>query len=117
MTEEEYFRKNYPDSCWGDRPLSPYWDFFQDGVEFGERKSEERITELEQKLADAKKVLVVEHFEAYGQCRDSKRIADLEAQIEKMKSDVLSLIKDRMNDDIDQNIIERLAEKWEIKEK
>ena len=45
-----------------------------------------------------------------------KRISDLEAQIEKMKSDVLSLIKDRMNDDIDQSIIERLAEKWEIKE-
>lgn len=46
-----------------------------------------------------------------------KRIAELEQQVEKMKADVLSLIKDRMNDDIDQNIIERLAEKWEIKEK
>lgn len=34
--EEEYFRKNYPDSCYGDRPLSPYWDFFQDGVELEE---------------------------------------------------------------------------------
>lgn len=45
MTEEEYFRKNYPDSCWGDRPLSPYWDFFQDGVEFGERQSEQQLTE------------------------------------------------------------------------
>lgn len=44
-----------------------------------------------------------------------KRIAELEQQVEKMKADVLSLIKDRMNDDIDQNIIERLAEKWEIK--
>ena len=47
MTEEEYFRKNYPDSCYGDRPLSPYWDFFQDGVEFGERQSEKKIEELE----------------------------------------------------------------------
>ena len=45
------------------------------------------------------------------------KVKKLEAQIEKMKCDVLSLIKDRMNDDIDQNIIERLAEKWEIKEK
>ena len=44
-------------------------------------------------------------------------IEKLETQIEQMKCDVLSLIKDRMNDDIDQNIIERLAEKWEIKEK
>ena len=43
------------------------------------------------------------------------KVLELEAQIEKMKCDVLSLIKDRMNDDIDQNIIERLAEKWEIK--
>ena len=47
MTEEEYFRKNYPDSCYGDRPLSPHFDFFQDGVEFGERQSEEKIAELE----------------------------------------------------------------------
>lgn len=43
MTEEEFFRKNYPDSCYGDKPLSPHWDFFQDGVEFGERKSEKQI--------------------------------------------------------------------------
>lgn len=45
-----------------------------------------------------------------------QRNAELKSQIEKMKFDVLSLIKDGMNDDIDQNIIERLAEKWEIKE-
>ena len=45
----------------------------------------EYISELEKELADAKKVQVVEHFEAYGQCRDSRRIAKLEAQIEKMK--------------------------------
>lgn len=48
MTEEEYFRKNYPDSCYGDRPLSPHWDFFQDGVEFGERQSENKIEEFEE---------------------------------------------------------------------
>ena len=47
MTEEEYFRKNYPNSCYGDKPLSPYWDYFQDGVEFGERESENKIAELE----------------------------------------------------------------------
>ena len=51
MNEEEYFRKNYPDSCYGDKPLSPHWDFFQDGVEFGERQSEEKIQELEAQLA------------------------------------------------------------------
>lgn len=46
MKDEEYFRKAYPDSCYGDKPLSPYWDFFQDGVEFGERQSEKEIKEL-----------------------------------------------------------------------
>lgn len=50
MTEKEYFRKNYPDSCYGDKPLSPYFDFFQDGVEFGERESEKKIAELKLKL-------------------------------------------------------------------
>ena len=44
MTEKEYFRKTYPDACYGDKPLSPCWDYFQDGVEFGERQSEEKIT-------------------------------------------------------------------------
>lgn len=44
-----------------------------------------KIKELEKELEQAKKVQVVEHFEAYGQCRDSRRIASLEAQIEKMK--------------------------------
>lgn len=54
MTEEEYFRKTYPDSCYGDKPLSPYWDFFQDGVEFGERQSEKKVEDLENKIADIK---------------------------------------------------------------
>ena len=52
MTEEEYFRKNYPDSCYGDRLLSPYWDYFQDGVEFGERQSEKKIEDLEEENKD-----------------------------------------------------------------
>ena len=54
MTEEEYFRKNYPDSCYGDKPLSPHWDFFQDGVEFGERESEKKIEELEAQIEKMK---------------------------------------------------------------
>lgn len=52
MTEEEYFRKNNPDFCYGEKPLSPYWDLFQDGVEFSERQSEKRIEELELKNAE-----------------------------------------------------------------
>ena len=54
MTEEEYFRKNYPDYCYGDRLLSPYWDLFQYGVEFGERQSEKKIKELKKRLVFAR---------------------------------------------------------------
>jgi hypothetical protein len=46
MTEEEYFRKNYPDSCYGDKPLSPHWDFFQDGAEFGYNKGKREAKEI-----------------------------------------------------------------------
>ena len=53
MTEEEYFIKNFPDSCYYDKPLSPHWDYFQFGVEFGERESEKKIADLEEKLANA----------------------------------------------------------------
>ena len=74
-----------------------YKDGFKDGAEFGYNKANE---ELEEKI----KVTKLE-------------IIELKSQIKKMKRDVIFLIKDRMNDDIDQNIIERLAEKWEIKEK
>ncbi len=45
-----------------------------------------------------------------------KENAELKTLIENMQRDVLSLIKDRMNDDVDQNIIERLADKWGLKE-
>ena len=54
MTEEEYFRKNYPDSCYGDKPLSPYWDFFHVGVELGERQSEKKIADLEAEVKEWK---------------------------------------------------------------
>lgn len=42
-------------------------------------------TTLRALLDKVSKTIVAEHFEAYGQCRDSRRIASLEAQIEKMK--------------------------------
>lgn len=51
----------------------------------------DKVKKLEEELEQAKKVKVVEHFEAYGQCRDSRRIAELEAQIEKMKEKTVSL--------------------------
>ena len=49
-------------------------------LEKGYLAAAERIEELEQELEQAKKVQVVEHFEAYGQCRDSRRIAVLEKE-------------------------------------
>ncbi len=57
MKDVEYFRKNYPDSCYGDKPLSPYWDFFQDGVEFSERQSEKKIEDLEETINKAKELI------------------------------------------------------------
>ena len=69
---------------------------YQQGAEFGYNKANE---ELEEKI----KVKKLE-------------ILELKSQIKKMKCDVIFLIKDRMNDDIDQNIIERLAEKWEVEQ-
>lgn len=67
MNEEELFCKLFPEYVVNGKPLSPYFDLFESGYE------------------QAEKYKVVEHFEAYGQCRDSRRIAELEAQIEKMK--------------------------------
>lgn len=48
-------------------------------------QQKQKIAELEQELEQAKKVQVVEHFEAYGQCRDSRRIAVLENENKKLK--------------------------------
>lgn len=67
MTEEEYFRKHYPDSCYGDRPLSPYWDYFQDGVEFGERQSEKKIKDLVKENAELEeKINILENCDRLG---------------------------------------------------
>ena len=92
LKEAEKYTSNL-DEC---RTKDLMGDAFKDGAEFGYNKANE---ELEEKI----KVKKLE-------------ILDLKSQIKKMKCDVIFLIKDRMNDDIDQNIIERLAEKWEIKE-
>ena len=94
------FEKESEEYCMHQRLLKDVRDnicmAFEDGAEFGYNKANE---ELEEKI----KVKKLE-------------ILELKSQIKKMKCDVIFLIKDRMNDDIDQNIIERLAEKWEIKE-
>lgn len=103
MTEEEYFRTNYPDACYGDKPLSPYWDYFQSGVEFGERQSEKKIEELEEKLANAdyqlegrdleikelqkenENLRSVAEFQQSSNMKRGFEIKELKKQIEKMK--------------------------------
>ena len=79
MTEEEFFIKNYPDFCYGDKPLSPHWDLFQYGVEFCERESEEKITDLEETINKLREQLALRY-----DLED--KIKELEAQIEKMKN-------------------------------
>ena len=66
MTEEEYFRKYYPDFCYGDKPLSPYWDFFQDGVEFGERQSEKKIEKVKYTLKKIIETVHNDRIDEYG---------------------------------------------------
>ncbi len=55
-------------------------------------EKEQKIKELEKELEQAKKVQVVEHFEAYGQCRDSRRIASLEKENEELKKECRSCV-------------------------
>ena len=51
-------------------------------------KSECEIYKENAELKQAKKGKVVEHFEAYGQCRDSRRIAELEQKLEQTEKDL-----------------------------
>jgi len=51
-------------------------------------EKEQEIKALEKELEQAKKVQVVEHFEAYGQCRDSRRIASLETENAELKETI-----------------------------
>ena len=41
MTEEETFKKKYPEYCCGKALLSPYWDLWEDGTEYGYNKANE----------------------------------------------------------------------------
>ena len=101
MTEEEYFRKNYPDSCYGDKPLSPYWDFFQDGVEFGERQSEKRIEDLKDALEKLKSVAEFQqssnmrrHFEIKELEKENRLLGERCKQLLKDKGDLTDQIAD-----------------------
>jgi hypothetical protein len=41
MSEEEIFKKKYPEYCCGKALLSPYWDLWEDGAEYGVNKANE----------------------------------------------------------------------------
>ena len=78
----------------------------------GAEPREKRIAELERKLEQTEKDLTDYQFN-YPKIKDlEKENAELKAQIERMKSDVKQLREDRMNDDTDQNIMDRLWEEW-----
>lgn len=93
MTEEEYFRKTYPDSCYGNRPLSPYWDFFQDGVEFGERQSEKKIEGIENYFVESAgygRDKIKNFMDIVNKALKQKgeRIAELEQKLEQTEKDL-----------------------------
>ena len=46
MTEEETFKKKYPEYCCGESLLSPYWDLWEDGAEYGYNKCFQQIRKL-----------------------------------------------------------------------
>lgn len=46
MSEEERFVKSYPQFCCNGKPLSPFWDLWQDGAEFGYNKAREEAKEI-----------------------------------------------------------------------
>ena len=92
MTEEEYFIKYFPDFCYGDKPLSPHWDLFQYGVEFGERESEEKIKELEQENTELKTKKIPQLERRIASIRgshsvDTKKLNARTEQVERLKKE------------------------------
>lgn len=121
------------------KPLSPYWDFFQDGVEFGERQYEKKIEELENQIADIKancdlaiegrdiKIMELEkeverlkkqNFIYYNEREYNNKVQkQLHEQIEKMKADVKQGQSYWNSGEMQYDLYQRLLDKWEIKEK
>ena len=69
MTEEQIFKKRFPEYCVNEVCLSPYFDLFQIGFEEGEKQNEElkeklessendkQLTKVDEKLIKAKKII------------------------------------------------------------
>ena len=98
-TKEGFFRQNFSEYCRGDTFLSPYWDLFETGYELKQNILSQHILELQ---ADK------------GELTD--RVKELEAQIEKMKCDLLELRSDSYDTGMYLGVDE-LIQKWGIKEK
>lgn len=79
------------------------------------KKYESQLHEKDKQIevtARSKDLVINNQLEEINMLKE--KIADLEAQIEKMKSDIKQLRENRMNDDTDQNIMDRLWEEWTV---
>ena len=89
MTENEkielfdkWYDENYDEWAEGEEGIALREELeqaFMSGIATLEKENAE--------LKQAEKGKVVEHFEAYGQCRDSRRIAELEWQLQQVIED------------------------------
>ena len=100
MTEEELENFNIPKSVLIKKCIQ---------LEKQLTKKDKRIAELEAQIEELK-----EELAKVCNLKGCRRIKELEAQVERMKFDVKQLREDRMNDDTDQNIMDRLWEEWTI---
>lgn len=102
MDEEELFCKLFPEYVVNGKPLSPYFDLFESGYEQSEKRIEELKAENEKiKNSDTLCKLIGEQ---------KIKIAELEAQVEGMKSDVVRCFGDEFN-----ILVAKLLKEWEIK--
>ena len=89
MTEEEYFRKNYPEYTCREVFLSPYWDLFEEGIAF----AQSQLTEKDKQIEELKMQSAI--------CEEGlkKQISKLEAQKEELENK-LENIRHYLDNDI-----------------
>ena len=80
MTFEEWFHKEYEPA---DLQIKQYAER-NEGLHI---PAKVYLEDLKKAFEAGQKGKVVEHFEAYGQCRDSRRIAELEKENAELKAD------------------------------
>lgn len=80
MTFDEWFHKEYEPA---DLQIKQYAEN-KEGLHI---PATVYLEDLKKAFEAGQEGKVVEHFEAYGQCRDSRRIAELEKEIAELKSE------------------------------